>query len=239
MLRFVRKLLNPLLKLFFNPNPLIQALHRQAQLNVDAAAREAERDRRQAEWNALHYEILQRLVTEVSRVSLESQALSTRLESLDARLDFNDRKVRGLEGTLPQPRPGGRTEGVTASAAPEGNASSDAQADGGALDGARRRRRRRRGRRPGGFPGEAVAVVAEPGVPQTEAGPAVQGDELDGATPSASADAAEPAAKEGASHRLPEATGAANVRTEPVLEGPAESAVSADDGRAGTGRSEP
>lgn len=32
-LRFVRRLLNPLLKLFFNPNPIIQALHRQGNLN--------------------------------------------------------------------------------------------------------------------------------------------------------------------------------------------------------------
>ena len=82
LLRFIRRLLNPLLKLFFNPNPLIRALNTQARLNTEAAAREAERDRRQAEWNALHYEILQRLVTEVSRVSLEMQSLSMRVESL-------------------------------------------------------------------------------------------------------------------------------------------------------------
>ena len=71
-LRFARRLLNPLLKLFFNPNPLIRALHLQANLNVETAERNAERDRRQTEWNALHYEIVQRLVTEVSRVSLEA-----------------------------------------------------------------------------------------------------------------------------------------------------------------------
>ena len=63
LLRTIRRLLNPILKLFFNPNPLIQALTTQARLNVDAAKREAERDQRQAEWNALHYEILQRVVT--------------------------------------------------------------------------------------------------------------------------------------------------------------------------------
>ena len=32
-LRFIRKLLNPILKLLFNPNPIIQALHRQGNLN--------------------------------------------------------------------------------------------------------------------------------------------------------------------------------------------------------------
>src|SRR5262249_37338697 len=33
LLRFIRKLLNPILKLLFNPNPLIDALHRQGRLN--------------------------------------------------------------------------------------------------------------------------------------------------------------------------------------------------------------
>src|ERR1043166_5343214 len=33
VVRWVRRLLNPILKLFFNPNPLIRALHIQAQLN--------------------------------------------------------------------------------------------------------------------------------------------------------------------------------------------------------------
>ena len=103
-LRFIRRMLAPVLKLFFNPNPLIRALHLQARLNVEAAEREAERDRRQSEWNALHYEILQRVVTDVSRVSLEVQALAMKVESLNARVDFNDRRVRSMEGAAPAPR---------------------------------------------------------------------------------------------------------------------------------------
>jgi hypothetical protein len=98
-LRFLRRLLNPILKLFFNPNPLIRALNIQARVNVESARREAERAQQQAEWNALHYEIVQRLVTEVSRVSLEAQALVLRVESLAAKVDFNERRVRGLEGS--------------------------------------------------------------------------------------------------------------------------------------------
>ena len=39
-IRWVRKLLNPLLKLLFNPNPLIQALHIQSELNSRNAKRE-------------------------------------------------------------------------------------------------------------------------------------------------------------------------------------------------------
>ena len=36
-LRFMRRLLRPILKLFFNPNPLIEALHIQSKLNAQQA----------------------------------------------------------------------------------------------------------------------------------------------------------------------------------------------------------
>lgn len=103
ILRFFRKLLNPILKLFFNPTPLINALHTQAQINRELAAREIERERRQNEWNALQYELMQRVVTETARVSIEMQALSSRIESLGARVDFNEKRVRGLETVPPAP----------------------------------------------------------------------------------------------------------------------------------------
>ena len=165
-LRLIRRLLNPLLKLFFNPNPLIQALHLQARLNVEAAERDADRDRRQTEWNALHYEIVQRLVTEVSRVSLELKPLSMRVDSLDAKVDFNERRVRDIEGSLHRSRPQGRPAApVAASPAVEGETAPAAAATETAAagvesqpsDGTRRRRRRRRGRRIDVSPGEAMA----------------------------------------------------------------------------------
>ena len=56
-------------------------------------------ERRQSEWNALQYELVQRVVAETSRISIEMQALSARVESLSARVDFNDRRVRTLEST--------------------------------------------------------------------------------------------------------------------------------------------
>jgi hypothetical protein len=169
-LRLIRRMLNPILKLFFNPNPLVHALQAQARINREAAARDAERDRLQAEWNALHYEILQRTVTEVSRASLELQSLALRVESLAARIDFNDRRVRSLE-TMPaqtqgrparpvdQPGAAGQA-GAADSAASEGTAGESTPADG-----LRRRRRRRRGRRGGAAAeaGSAASVVA-PGV---------------------------------------------------------------------------
>src|ERR1044071_5614813 len=97
LLRFLRRLFNPILKLFFNPTPIAAALNAQAKVNRDAARREADRERTQAEWNALHYTVLQRLVTEVSRVSLEMQSLALRVESLATRADFAERRIRGLE----------------------------------------------------------------------------------------------------------------------------------------------
>jgi len=194
-LRLMRRLLNPQLKLFFNPNQVIRALLLQARLNVEAAERDAERDRRQTEWNALHYEIVQRLVTEVSRVSLELQSLSMRVESLDAKVDFNERRVRGIEGSVHRARPQGQgrpaepvaaSPAVGAEPAPVDAATETATVEGQPSDGTRRRRRRRRGRRVGvGIgvaPGEAapVASPAPAGAPSapsdthTEPQPAVE-----------------------------------------------------------------
>jgi hypothetical protein len=172
LMRFIRRMLNPLLKLFFNPNPLIRALHIQAKLNVEAAERDAERDRRQTEWNALHYEIVQRLVTEVSRATLELQAQSLRVESLDAKVEFNERRVRGIEGSVHRARPQvvpGRPEPSAVSApAPEAEpASAEAPVaapaeSGQTSESARRRRRRRRGRRSGMGPGEGPPSPSGP-----------------------------------------------------------------------------
>ena len=171
-LRFFRRLLNPLLKLFFNPNPLISALSTQARLNQAAAQREAERERRQAEWNALHYEILQRLVLEVSRTSLEAQQLTLRIEALSAKVDFAERRARSIEGTLHQARPSPRHESTPPPAqvaqAPREPGAPDVAAapvgqEGGPGEGGRRRRRRRRGRRPQGVTPEGATIGAVAG----------------------------------------------------------------------------
>jgi hypothetical protein len=192
--------LNPLLKLFFNPTPLIHALNTQVRLNKAAAEREAERDRRQAEWNALHYEILQRLVLEISRSSLETQQLTLRVEALSAKVDFAERRARSIESTLQQARPAQRlaegpvpappvvqpretavTEGAAAPAPTEGTS-----------EGGRRRRRRRRGRRHGLVP-EGAGLAAAPGA----AAPALGGATLEGTEPG-DVDEAESDEEEGA-----------------------------------------
>lgn len=167
--RFFRRLLNPLLKLLFNPAPLIAALQTQARINRETAARAAERERRQTEWNALHYQVLQRLVTEVSRNSLEVQALISRVEALGARVDFTDRRMRTLE-SAPAPARSQRTHEVPHQPAPTpvenvagesvtGQATPGI-APGGQPDGQRRKRRRRRGRRGSTAGVEAAGVAA-------------------------------------------------------------------------------
>ena len=103
-LRIMRKLLQPILKLFFNPNTLNQILHTQAQFNVDMLKRESRRkiefDRSRAEWNVLYYEVLHNLVLETTRTGIEAKNLRMRVESLASRLDFSERRVRALEGVV-------------------------------------------------------------------------------------------------------------------------------------------
>jgi hypothetical protein len=129
-IRFMRRLFNPLLKLFFNPNPLIQALHIQSALNTRNAQRE--------ELDSLHYELIHNLVIETTRLGIEVKNLKMRLESMSSRLDFDERRARALEGVV-QYRPGAV---APLQPAPRGE---DAAAD--ADQAERRRRRRRRGRR--------------------------------------------------------------------------------------------
>ncbi len=177
-LRALRRLFNPLLKLLFNPAAIVDALNAQTRRAREAATREAELRRRQTEWNALHFEILRRLVTDISRVEVDNQHLAHRVESLMARVDFNERRVRGLEQTqhqAQQSRPSGRpveVPAISTVAAPqplrEDSPSSDHVSSDASPDGSRRRRRRRRGRRsgqprefgPGGAPVPGMAAAA-------------------------------------------------------------------------------
>jgi hypothetical protein len=103
-LRFMRQLLRPILKLFFNPNTLNQILHAQAQFNVDLMKREQRRriefDRSRADWNTLYYEVLHNLVLETTRNGIELKNIRMRNEALASRLDFSERRVRALEGVV-------------------------------------------------------------------------------------------------------------------------------------------
>jgi hypothetical protein len=132
ILAFIRKLLRPILKLFFNPTPLIEALHIQSRLNDSYNQSEA-----------LYYELIHNLVLETTRLGIEVKNLKMRVESMSSRLDFDERRGRALEGVV-QYRPGAvpPAQPPAAGAGSAGPALSEAeQAE------HRARRRRRRGRR--------------------------------------------------------------------------------------------
>ncbi len=153
-LRALRKLLNPILKLFVNPTPLVEALHIQSRLNDSY---------NQAE--ALYYELIHNLVLETTRLGIEVKNLKMRVESMSSRLDFDERRARALEGVVqyrpgavaPLPPPSSLDRGGERGRDRDGDR--DRQPGNlGATDAERRnRRRRRRGRRRPGGPGERAA----------------------------------------------------------------------------------
>jgi hypothetical protein len=189
-LRLIRKILQPILKLFFNPNPLIQALNIQSRLNTIYAEREARREAARHAFDQLHYEVMHNLVLETTRLGIEVKNLKMRVESLTSRLEFNERRARALESVVVyKPSPEDRAEPAPARetrveepAAVNREAGRPAPAGGQQTQpegpGQRsRRRRRRRGRRGGG--GSAATLMGgAAGAPAT--GHAAQGSTAEG-----------------------------------------------------------
>ncbi len=200
LLRTIRRLLNPVLKLFMNPQPIGEAFHIQAKVNEEFHRRFRVRE----EMDPLYYELVHNLALEVTRLGIEVHNLKMRAESLSSRMDFDERRGRALESVVqyrppqrqqpPSPRPPQVAAVAAAPAAVAGTASAAAtsagdapvpSADGAAAgDAERRRRRRRRRRRPGqnmadqggvpaGGPAEADTSewVAEGGADSADAGP--------------------------------------------------------------------
>lgn len=81
-LEAVRRLLRPVQKLFWNPNPMIAALSRQSDLNRFSA------------------HLLHNLVLELTRLSLEVQELRNRNLQLHGRLEALARREKTLEGMV-------------------------------------------------------------------------------------------------------------------------------------------
>ena len=50
--------------------------------------------------DALNFEVLNNLVVELTRVSIENRNMKMRVESLNTRLDFAERRARALEGVV-------------------------------------------------------------------------------------------------------------------------------------------
>lgn len=190
LLRSLRRLLNPLLKLFFNPNPIIQTLHRQGKMNEffvhqheKSVEQISQRFMVRDELDALNFEVLNNVVLELTRATIEINNLRMRLESMNARQEFNERRSRAFEGLVAAPS--GPAQAAPGAAGAPGSrepvardGAAGTSAEGEDAEGRARRRRRRRGRRrPDGESGRegerALASGAETGGGDgPEAGPA-------------------------------------------------------------------
>jgi hypothetical protein len=166
-LRFIRNLLKPVLRLFFNYNRLSHALHQQVIANTQMHGYEA----RRKTLDALYYEVMHNLVLETTRLGIEVTNLRMRLESISSRLDFDERRARALEGVV-QYRPSVIAAASSQPASPsQGASTSHGQTAQGQQPGAgvdpglaerRSRRRRRRGRRRG-HGGQGQGAQGAPG----------------------------------------------------------------------------
>lgn len=180
----IRKALSPVLKFFINVGPIVHALHVQREINerqneainwmvqtqaefIDRVTKlfemSSSRLAAREEIDALNYELMNNLVVEMTRLSIEMKNHRMRVESVAGRLDFNERRARALEGVV-QYREGARSRSTE-----EGGGTADA---GGTADGsAPKRRRRRRGRRRPPRPEGAApeGATGETGGPETQA----------------------------------------------------------------------
>lgn len=163
LIRLIRRLLNPVLKLFFNPNPVIHVLHMQSRINAAYAARfdriaqqfspvaqrfdgVAHQFAVRDNVDSLSYEVFNNLVVEMTKLSIDIKSLKMRVESIGSRLDFDERRARALEGVV-QYRPGAAQSPGAADSSAETIEPGGAQEPTAAKGENQRRRRRRRGRR--------------------------------------------------------------------------------------------
>jgi hypothetical protein len=139
----------------------------------------------------LTFELLHNLVVEMTRLNVEVKNLTMRAESLQSRLEFNERRARALESVvaykpeserLDTPVPAIRDVPAVAEFRPRSEPppapaqTSVTTSSPGAIEGPgqrSRRRRRRRGRRGGGSPGGGGPAMApqagQPGAPSDAA----------------------------------------------------------------------
>ena len=145
LIHLIRRLLSPILKLFFNPTPVVFALTRQAEINAwtlqllqrqsDLATRVGEKFAAREALDALNYEVLNNLVVEMTRLSVDMKNHRSLVESVAGRLDFDERRARALES-------------VVQSRSPQPPQSEDGESTSSTGSGRTSRRRRRPRRRP-------------------------------------------------------------------------------------------
>ncbi len=199
ILRGLRKLLSPILKLFINVGAITHPLHLQPAINAkhrELFARVSQRLQTRDELDALNFEMFNNLVVETTRLGIEVKNLRMLVESLSTRLDFDERRARALEGVVqyrpgtplaPAPSPPAPAPAPAPAAAPAGADDVEGApgvAPGGATGGAPagatgtdpgdgrgpRRRRRRRGRRRGGLEGGPPGTPGAAPAPGESAG---------------------------------------------------------------------
>lgn len=124
LIRSLRRLLNPVLKLFFNPNPVISALSRQSDLN------------------RYYVLLLHNMTTEMTRLNLELTNLKAKLRTLGVRVDFQTKR----EKTFEQMATSSRESRASRDSSQESSSGEGRRRRGGG----RRPYRRRRGGRSGG-----------------------------------------------------------------------------------------
>lgn len=79
LIRLARSVLNPVLKLFFNPNPVISSLSRQSDLN------------------RYYVSLLHNMAVELTKMNLELTNLKARLRATGAKVEFQTRREKALE----------------------------------------------------------------------------------------------------------------------------------------------
>lgn len=79
LVTFARKLLNPVLKLLFNPGPIIGALSRQSDLNL------------------YYVQLLHNMTVEMTKMNLELTNMKARQRAMGIQVDFQGRREKTLE----------------------------------------------------------------------------------------------------------------------------------------------
>jgi hypothetical protein len=166
LVRFIRRLLRPLLKMFFNYNALTHVLHTQTAINHHWTHVHDTRD----EQELLAYEVMHNLVLETTRLGIDVKNMKMRVESIASRLEFNERRARALEGVVQFKPDAKEVARPTIAAGTEPAGGTDPITGGESLR--TRRRRRRRGRRsgqgmagPSGGPSASDQPVSERAMP--------------------------------------------------------------------------
>ena len=196
VLQAIRRVLRPVLKLFINPGPMLEAvgaLAANAENTNRTHALNQERNRARAELDVLTYEVMNNLVVEMTRLAIDLKNHKMRVESVAARLDFDERRARALEEIVQY-----RTSRLSSETPPAADDTPPASGSGEEGGPEKRRRRRRRGRRRSGN-GAAPSADTAP--------EAASGDEPGGGSASSAGDAPAAASAEPRSASTPEPSG--------------------------------